>query len=91
MTRPRDRRPEGLALSPREMFWKTGNRAFLRHDECFHEITRAGDIMRVCRTCGLAFVLTAAERRWFEDRALKVPCRCGPCRRARRDDAREQE
>lgn len=42
---------------------------------------------RVCPECSEVFSLTAAEVRWFLDRGMQIPRRCGPCRATRRQEA----
>ena len=43
-----------------------------------------GEALRMCVDCGGAFTLTAGEVSFFAQRALMLPKRCGPCRRARK-------
>lgn len=40
------------------------------------------DTLLVCKDCGAAFVVTAGERQFLEDRGLSTPKRCKACRRA---------
>lgn len=37
---------------------------------------------RICRDCGLAFELSAGERRFFASKDLSLPSRCVHCRTA---------
>ena len=45
---------------------------------------RQGDALLECADCGLAFVFTAGERVFFEDRDFSPPKRCKPCRESRK-------
>ena len=45
------------------------------------------DEPRVCADCGGRFVFSEQERVFFVARALAVPRRCAPCRKARRQRA----
>ena len=37
-----------------------------------------------CRDCDRVFVLTAGEQAFFEQKGLRLPKRCKPCRQAKR-------
>ena len=41
-------------------------------------------LRRVCRACGEMFVITRGEIEFFTLRGLRLPWRCGVCRRAAR-------
>lgn len=42
-------------------------------------------VRRICLDCGQPFVLTRAAIRFFADRDLRLPRRCGRCWAARRE------
>lgn len=45
---------------------------------------RPETVVRICRSCGGQFELTAEAIAWFEQRGLTPPERCKPCRERRR-------
>ena len=42
------------------------------------------DITRVCKDCGVEFVITEQNQKWFEDHGLQLPVRCPDCRKKRK-------
>jgi hypothetical protein len=46
---------------------------------------RARNAGLICRDCAGRFQLSAADKAWYEAKALHVPTRCSACRRARRE------
>jgi len=42
------------------------------------------DLILTCVDCGVDFVFTVAEQRFFESKQLSVPKRCKKCRAERR-------
>lgn len=45
-----------------------------------------GDTILTCieKHCGLQFIITPDEHKWYKDRGLNEPKRCRKCRRERR-------
>ena len=47
-------------------------------------LTAMTDEVKRCADCDGEFILTAADREFFERRALHLPKRCSACRKLRR-------
>lgn len=49
------------------------------------ELNRAKDfLIRKCKDCNTYFILGAVQVKWFEQKDLKLPCRCIACRERKR-------
>ena len=42
-----------------------------------------------CKDCGIFFILTDEEKKWYTDRDMQIPKRCDSCRRKRRGGKNE--
>jgi hypothetical protein len=45
----------------------------------------------ICSDCGKEFVLTAGERKWYEDKGFSIPKRCPDCRKQRKSDRKRNK
>lgn len=43
-----------------------------------------GDEVKVCKDCGLEFILTKGEADFYKQKALNLPGRCAACRKKRK-------
>lgn len=44
------------------------------------------DIVKKCKDCNDEFTITEDEKKWFEEKGLHLPERCGGCRKRRKDE-----
>ena len=42
------------------------------------------DVVKTCKDCGTEFIITADNKKWYEEKGFKLPERCEDCRKKRK-------